>query len=72
MVRIRNVWVRVGGARMLMDMAVRTTWHGVVVVVVMPVVMAMRVFVLHGVMAVLMCVRLCQVKQHADHHEKAS
>jgi len=72
MVRIRNVGVRVGAWRMLMDMAVRPAGHGVVAVVVVPVVVAVRMLVLQGFVAVLMCVSFSQMKQHADYHEQAA
>lgn len=53
-------------------MAVVALWHGVVHVVVMPVVMSMGVLVLQGFVLVLVAMRLRQVKHHAGQHQPAS
>ena len=72
MVRVRHVRVHMLHRRMVVPVAVRggrrRTQRRVVGMVVVAVVMAVRVFVFVGVVAVRMAVRLGQVQQHAGQH----
>jgi hypothetical protein len=55
-----------------MAVAVRTLGHWLMLVVVMPIVMPMRVFVLQRLVFVFVAVRLGQVQQHAGEHQPAA
>ena len=69
-VRVRHVRVRVPHRLVPVTVAVRVSRHRVVVVQVVPVVVAVRVFVLQRLMHVFVAVRLRQVKHHAGQHQQ--
>ena len=55
-----------------MAVAVRTFGHRLVPVIVVPIVVPMRVFVLHGFVSMLVAVRLRQVQHDPDQHQYAA
>lgn len=65
MMRIRHMSMRVPVWYVDVPVTVRAVWDIRVDVVVMPVIMAMRVFVLKLLMEMLMRVRLGQMQNHA-------
>ena len=52
-----------------MSMTVGSNWHGIVEVVVMPVIVAMSVLVFHCLMLMIVGVHLGQVQQDAQNHK---
>jgi len=55
-----------------MGMAVSAGRHDLMGVVVVPVVMAVRVFMLEALVRMLVTMGLHQVQHHAEHHQRAS
>ena len=67
---IRDVRMDVVQGFVLMNMAVRPRWQGVVRMVVMAVVVLVGVFVLAWLMNMFVGVGFCEMKQHAQQHQQ--
>lgn len=70
--RVGSMRVRMQLSRMSMRMAVWISWHGLMYMVVMPVIMRVSVLVLHLFVLVLVMMRLGKMDHHADEHQRAS
>jgi hypothetical protein len=70
--RVGHMGMAVSRWLVLVRMAVRALGHGVVEVAVMPVVVPVRVLVLHVFVLVLMLVRFGQVQRNAQQHQQAA
>ena len=71
-VRIRHMGVHMAQRLMHVCMAVRPLRHHRMAVVVVPVIVAVGVLVLHGLVLVLVAVRLGQVQHHAQRHKRSA
>ena len=72
MVRIRHMWMRVPQWLVTMPMAVWAFRHRDMHMVVVPVVVAVRVFVLRHIVSVHMAVRFRQVQHYSRTHQRAA
>ena len=71
-VRVRHMRVAVAQGLMAVCMAVRPRRHGVVQVVVMPIVMVVGMLVFCGRMHVFVAMAFHQVQNNATQHEEAT
>ena len=71
MVRIRHMWMRMPQRLVTMPVAVRAGRHRDVHMIMVPVVVAVRVFVLRDIVTVLMAVRFREVENHPCEHQHA-
>ena len=71
-VRVRHMGMHVLQRLMPVAVAVFTCRHGIVGVLVMPVVVAVGVFVLQRLVLVLVAMGLGQVQHHASQHQHAA
>ena len=72
MVGVRNMRVCMAQRLVVVPMAVRARRHGVVNMVVMPVVMLVCVLMVHRLVAVTMRMVFHQMQHHAQKHEQAT
>ena len=72
MVRVRHMWMRVPQRLVTVPMAVRTGRHRDMHMVVVPVVVAVRVFMFRRLMSMLVSVRLREMKDHPCKHQHAA
>ena len=72
MVRIRHMRMRMIERLVTMPVAVRPGRHRDVHMIVVPVVVAVRVFVLREIVAMLMAVRFREVENHPYEHQYAA
>ena len=72
MVRVRHMGMRVPQRHMTMPVAVRPGRHRDVHMIVVPVVVAVRMFVLRDIVAVPMAVRFREVEYHPCDHQYAA
>jgi hypothetical protein len=72
MVRIRYVGMHVPHRIMTVAVTVRSCRHGVMHVIVMPIVVPMRMLVLRRFMFVLVTVRFSEMEYYASEHEGAA
>jgi len=71
-VRVGHMRVDMMQRLVAMAVTVRTLWHRLMFVVVMPIVMPMRMFVLQRLVLMFVAVRLGQVQQHTGEHQHAA
>lgn len=72
MMDIRRMWVGVGDRLMEVQVAVATSGHHIMGVRVVPVVVAVGMFMLHGFMRMLVPVALGQMQQHPRKHQNTT
>ena len=68
MVRVRYVWMRMPPWVVAVLMAMRTGRHGVVHMIMVAIIVAVRVLMVRHFVLVLVAVRLYQVQHHACEH----
>ena len=72
MVQVRHMGMGMSGRRVCVPVAVRSCGHRIVRMVMMPVVMAMRVFVIQRRVQVLMLMSFAQMNNNASDHQQSA